>query len=84
MDRSSLISLTLSDMRDNPHIDCWLSRVQKINNLFNIKRLAGTPNRAGLIVDKDIKSKFDRFFLEEINQNKIGTDGLDHDVVESS
>ena len=78
MDRSSLISIALSDMRDSPHIDCWLSRVQKINNLFNIKRLGGTPNRAGLIIDKNIKSKFDRFFLDEINQNKIGTDGLDH------
>ena len=78
MDRSSLISIALSDMRDNPQIDCWLSRVQKINNLFSIKKLAGTPNRAGLIIDKNIKSKFDRFFLDEVNQNKIGTDGLDH------
>ena len=31
-----------------------------------------------LLINKYIKSKFDRFFLGEINQTKIGNDGQDH------
>ena len=78
MDNSSLISIALSDMGKNPNIDCWLSRVEKIKALFNLKRLYGKPDRIGLIIDKNIKSKFDRFYLEEINQIKCGLDGQDH------
>ena len=63
-----MIYVTLSDMKDNPKIDCWLSRVEKIKTLLDIRRLCGTPDRAGLIIDKIIKSKFDRFYLDEINQ----------------
>ena len=36
------------------------------------------PDKAGLVFDKIIKSKFDRFYLEEMNQTKIGNNGLDH------
>ena len=43
-------------------MDCWLSRVEKIKTLFNIKRLCGTPDQAGFKIDKIIKSKFDRFY----------------------
>ena len=65
-------------MKSNPEIDCWLSRVEKIKSLFNIKRLCGTPERVGLVIDKAIKSKFDRFYLDEINMIKLGDDGQDH------
>ena len=78
IDNTSLISVILSDMKANPQMDCWLSRVEKIKTLFNIKRLCGTPDQAGLKIDKIIKSKFDRFYLDEINQRKIGIDGQDH------
>ena len=64
IDRTSLISITSSEMKNNPQIDCWLSRVEKIKVLFNIKRLSGNPDRAGAIIDRSIKSKFDRFFLD--------------------
>ena len=78
IDRSSLISITLSEMKNNPQVDCWLSRVEKLKTLFNIKRLSGNPDRVGVIIDRIIKSKFDRFFLDQINQIKIGNDGHDH------
>ena len=78
IDNTSLIYITLSDMKDNPQIDCWLSRVEKIKTLLNMKRLCGKPERAGLIIDKTIKSKFDRFFLDEINKKKLDNDGQDH------
>jgi hypothetical protein len=78
MDSSTLIYNAISDMRDNPHVDSWYTRVEKIKNLFNIKRLYCKPDKVGVVIDKVIKSKFDRFYLDEINQTKIGNDGLDH------
>ena len=33
---------------------------------------------SGLLINKYIKSKFDRFFLGEIKQTTIGNDGQDH------
>ena len=65
-------------MRNNPDIDSWFSRVEKIKLLFNIKRLSGTPDRVSLVIDKIVKSKFDRFYLNEINSVKLGSDGQDH------
>ena len=78
MDKSSVISIALSDMRNNPNMDCWLSRVEKIKTLLNLKRFYGKPDRIGVIIGKNIKSKFDRFYIEEINQIKCGSDGQDH------
>ena len=65
-------------MKINPQIDSWYTRVEKIKNLLNIKRLYCKPDKAGLFIDKNIKIKFDRFFLDDINQTQIGNDGQDH------
>ena len=65
-------------MKSNPQLDCWLSRVEKIKSLLTIKGACGTPERVGQIIDRCIKSKFDRFYLDEINLVKLGTDGQDH------
>ena len=78
MDPSTLIYKTMSDMRNNPEIDSWYTRVEKVKSVLNLKRIYGKPEKAGIIIDKIIKSKFDRFYLDEINQLKLGTDGLDH------
>ena len=78
IDKSSLIYKALSDMQNNQQIDSWYSRVEKIKSLLSIKRLYCKPEKAGNIIDKNIKSKFDRFFLNEINQTKLGPDGCDH------
>ena len=78
LDSVSLVAKAISEMRSNPDTDCWLSRVEKIKSLFNIKRLCGTPERVGLSIDKIIKSKFDRFYLDQINMIKLGNDGQDH------
>ena len=50
----------------------------KVKNILKIQRVYGQPEKVGRIFDKSIKSKFDRFFLDEINLIKIGSDGLDH------
>ena len=65
-------------MKSCPEIDSWYSRVEKIKTLFKIKKMYCKPDKAGFIIDKILKSKFDRFFLDQINQVKIGADGLDH------
>ena len=59
--------------------DCWLSRVQII------ERLVKLPNHSsGLkskIVGRHIKAKFASFWLQQINAEKPGPDGLDHNKV---
>ena len=77
-DKNSLVYKAISDMKKNPTLDCWYNRVDKIKTLLSISRLFGKPEKVGHIIDKLLKSKFDRFFLDEINQEKIGPDGLDH------
>ena len=78
LDRNSLISKAISEMKSNPEIDSWFSRVERIKVLFDIKRLSGTPDRVSLVIDKMVKSKFERFYLNEINNVKLGSDGQDH------
>ena len=46
--------------------------------MLNITRIRCKPQKVGIFVDKIIQSKFDRFYLYEINQIKVGADGLDH------
>ena len=65
-------------MRNNLQVDSWYTRVEKIKNFFGIKRLYCKPDKAGLVFDKLIKSNYDRFYLDQINQTKIGNDGIDH------
>ena len=78
LNKNSLIYKAVSDMKNSPHLDCWYNRVEKIKSLFKISRLYGNPEKVGYNIDRLIKSKFDRFFLDEINQENIGSDGLDH------
>ena len=58
----------LCEMRNNPHIDTWYTRVEKLKSLFRIRSLYGKPEKVGSNIDKILKGKFDRFFLEEINE----------------
>ena len=65
-------------MKKNPLLDTWNRRVEKIKKLCNIRRLYGKPDKIGKTIDRILHSKFDRFFLDEINACKPGPDGLDH------
>ena len=77
-DKTSLIYKVVQDMKGYSELDCWYNRMDKIKKLFNIRRLYGKPEKVGKSIDKILRSKFDRFFLDEINQSKIGSDGCDH------
>ena len=77
-DKTSFIYKVVQDMKGYSELDCWYNRMDKIKKLFNIRRLYGKPEKVGKSIDKILRSKFDRFFLDEINQSKIGSDGCDH------
>ena len=77
-DNNNLINKAFTEMQNSPDLDCWTSRIEKVKNMLKIQRVYGQPEKVGRIFDKSIKSKFDRFFLDEINLIKIGSDGLDH------
>ena len=65
-------------MKNNPESDCCFSRVNKMKTLLKIPQLYGKPDKVGYLIEKIQKGKFDRFFLDEINEIKIGADGYDH------
>ena len=78
IDKSSLIFKAISEMKDITDFDTWYSKVEKMKELFNITRIRCKPSKAGGVINKIVQSKFDRFFLDEINLSKIGSDGMDH------
>ena len=78
MDRSSLLYTAVCDMKNHPEIDSWYSQVDQIKNVFKINMFICKPDKAGMIIHKIIRSEFDRFFKDKINQVKTGVDGLDH------
>ena len=75
---NSLVGLAMAEMADmaGQGKDCWLSRVQ------NIERLVKLPiNSSGLnskTVGRHIRAKFSSFWLQQINAEKPGPDGFDH------
>ena len=77
-DTNSLVFKALKDMKNNPEIDSWFSRVEKIKSALKIPKLYGKPEKVGSVLDKTLKGKFERFLLDEINVIKKNNDGLDH------
>ena len=77
-ENTTFVSKVMLDMRNNPQIDSWFSKVETIKSIINIPEFFGTPERIGHCIDKHLKGKFDRFFLDEINNIKLGDDGRDH------
>ena len=53
--------------------DCWLGRVQKIEELLNM-----SATRTGKSIGRHLKGRFDSFWLRQIREEKPGPDGLNH------
>ena len=70
LDRSTLVSRALSDMQNNPEIDSWYTRVEKIKANFNIRQLRCKPEKAGLIIDK-IKVNLIDFSWMRLTKQKL-------------
>jgi hypothetical protein len=77
-ERNTFVHKAMTDMKNSPHVDSWYSRVEKIKLLLNIPKLYGKSDKIGNFIEKLLKGKFDRFYLDEINEIKIGPDGRDH------
>ena len=58
--------------------ECWLGKVVRIKELLDIQDLSPNVYPQNRQVLNVIKSKFDRFYLDEINREKLGEDGLNH------
>ena len=78
VEKNSLIYKAVNDMKSAPQMDSWYSRIEKIKSYFQIKQLNGKPKKVGNLIEKTVNSKFDRYFLEEINKVNLGADGSDH------
>ena len=62
----------MSSLSDSGH-DCWLSRVRQLENLFSIPTLKSYVKKeaAGKMFKKRVHSVFERFWLDELKQEKI-------------
>ena len=77
----SLIGHTKREMKnvENPSIITWFSRVEKIKTSLGIKYSKFLKSDAiGQIIKKQIKSKFEQFWLNEIKKVKLGDDNKNH------
>ena len=79
---NSLVSLAYSEMSEmaDAGTDCWLSKVRKIKSLLGFHNLSPQlkPNIVGKKISRFLNSKFEAFWLKEVNTKKVGQDGLDH------
>ena len=73
-DQSSLVCDALTEMSgySDSGLDCWLTRVRKLETLFDIPHQANyaKPESVGNLYKRRVKSVFDRFWLDEITATK--------------
>ena len=78
IDQGSLISMAVREMAIMPHLDTWHSRVQSIKSLLGISRLHGCKDSVSLQLNKKLNGAFDRYWIDQINAQKLDSDGMDH------
>ena len=79
----SLVRLAYYDMVEMGNrgiCDSWVSRVDKIKKYFNIPEFASSisPLSISKQVKNAVQSKFDIFWLKEINKMSLDENGVDH------
>ena len=68
----------MTEMSENDQ-DCWLTRVNKIENILKIPKNFSLSQTSGKNLTRIVKSKFDRYWLDKINEIKPDKhDNLDH------
>ena len=73
-----MVYKAISEIKNDPQLESWNSRVEKNKLLLQIPELYGQPDKVGFIIEKRIKSNFDRLFIDELNLINRGSDELDH------
>jgi hypothetical protein len=61
-----------------PHLDTCYSRVLKMKSLLGISRLYGCKDRVNIQLGKKLNGVFDRFWIGQVNAQKLDSDGVDH------
>ena len=76
---SSLVGLAMAEMRSmaSEGVDCWLGRVNKINNIIKLPKIYYNKVSGHKIL-KCVRSKFDRYWLDQIKSVRVGPDGVEH------
>ena len=64
--------------------DCWLGKVEAIRKLLDIPdaQIFTTAKAVGNIAKKTLQSKFSLFYLKQINDVKLGSDGRNHNKLQ--
>ena len=55
--------------------DCWLIRVQQMEKLLGLPSISGSSISSGKLLESRLKEKFQTFWLNIINDAKLGPDG---------
>ena len=80
-DPNSIIADSLAEMDTftKQGGDCWLGKVEKMHSLLNIPKLPRyyKPKSVGKIISKRVSSKFDSYYLGEINKVKLDNNNQD-------
>ena len=81
-EKDSLAHQALIEMKtySSSGIERWLTRAGKVEKVFNLSSLPGHPlkEKVKFKLRTTLHSIFDRHWLDKINENKIGEDGLNH------
>ena len=81
-DKSSLVYSAVNEMEEfsAANKDCWLYRIKQIESLCKIK-IFPSYVKADVVknsIKKSLKSIFDRFYIDQINEQKIGDDLINY------
>ena len=71
------MGMAVREMRASPDLDTWYCRVKSIKAALDIKYICGSKESVSKYFDKRLKSSFDRFCLDQVNQDKIDISGND-------
>ena len=69
--------MAVREMKARPELDTWYSRVNSIKTLLNIRNTYGKKEAVSKCFVKCIKSCFDRFWLDQVNDVRLDKDGND-------
>ena len=69
----------MTEMRQMAGVDqdCWLTRVQKMEKLLGLPSIYLSKS-SGKLLKSRLKEKFEVFWLNKINDAKLGPDGINH------
>ena len=81
-DGNSLVRAAFNEMLSfsSSGIDCWVDRIKKVETLCKIKSFPSftKPEIVKNSTKKTLHSIFDRFYIDQINQIKMGEDLINH------